>query len=190
MSVVNRSFYGFAVLILLTACSGCTPVHRGKADKEVRSVPDTLTIQEPKVVFQPDSAAVAAAFSLLAGTASFKQKTEEDGASVYDPDSAPLIGDINHDGLPDALKPFSIEGRGGGNNWTAHYAVFINKENKLVFSSIFDRGGDWAERIITFDKIKDNVLYGLEVPNNNFPDLDTIAVNYIYKDKDLIQISK
>ncbi len=100
------------------------------------------------------------------------------------------MGDLNQDGLDDALKAFTIEGRGGGNNWTLHYAVFLNKDHKLVYCNIFNRGGDWAERITTFVSIKNNMLIGYEEPANNFPELDTIPVQYIYKDKELIRISK
>ena len=183
-----RKFSGFATMVLLAACTSHTESSTGNVEPVVKQ--EEAKARYTQGIFQPDAAAVAAAFSLLEETPSFKNEIEDDGASVYDPGLPALIGDINHDGLPDALKPFTIEGRGGGNNWTAHYAVFINKDNKLTFSNIFNRGGDWAERITTFNKIKDNVLCGVEVPNNNFPELDTIVVNYIYKDKDLIQISK
>lgn len=83
--------------------------------------------------------------------------------------------------------PFSIEGRGGGNNWDAHYAIFINKGDKLEYKSSFSRGGDLAERQVQFMSIQNNVIKGAEVPGFKFPEGDSIAVSYIYKKGGLVE---
>src|SRR5436190_13821404 len=36
-----------------------------------------------------------------------------------------VTGDLNHDGIPDAAVLYTIEGMGGGNNYSQYLAVFV-----------------------------------------------------------------
>ena len=138
-----------------------------------------------------DTGIVLSSFKNIVKTAQFRKelqiaKDDSDG-SVFDSERPVLIGDLNGDHLADAIMPFFIEGRGGGNNWDAHYAIFINKGGKLEYKFSFSRGGDLAEQQIQFMSIQDNVVKGAEVPGFKFPEGDSVAVNYMYKKGNLIE---
>ena len=41
-----------------------------------------------------------------------------------------VAGDLNHDGVPDAAVLYTLEGIGGGNNYTQYLAVFLRDKDK------------------------------------------------------------
>ena len=43
----------------------------------------------------------------------------------------PFFGDLNNDGSRDVMIGFVIEGRGGGNKFDVHYAVFFKLKNHV-----------------------------------------------------------
>lgn len=101
----------------------------------------------------------------------------------------PLIfGDMDRDGQPDALVPFTIEGRGGGNNWDAHYAIFIQQKDSFILKGIFDRGGDMADHLTTITKIENDTLKAINTLGESLPDADTSYTRYIFKKDSLIEI--
>ncbi len=177
-----------------------------KAEHENQDLKSSLITKKDTVVIRKDTLIKDAPIRTIDTTevlASFKRtvktdrfikelqingKDNSDGV-IFDSERPILIGDLNGDHLDDAIMPFSIEGRGGGNNWDAHYAVFINKEGKLVYKSSFSRGGDLAERQIQFMSIKNGVIKGMEVPGFKFPEGDSVSVNYVYRKGELIASS-
>lgn len=103
----------------------------------------------------------------------------------------PIVkGDINHDGIADALVPFTVEGRGGGNNWDMHYAVFIGGRKGFHLIGVFDSGGDWADRVTVFKKIKNDVIYAAEDPPNGDPAKASVPSKYILKGRQLVKLKK
>ncbi|MBB6501162.1 hypothetical protein [Pedobacter cryoconitis] len=165
-------------------------------DTKRRSVRDTTVIKDhvkstdKPIISVIDTNAVLAVFKRTAKTERFIKELGVKGnggpdASVFDSERPILIGDLNGDHLEDALMPFSIEGRGGGNNWDAHYAVFINKGGKLEYQYSFSRGGDLGETQVDFINIKDGIIHGMEVPGIHSSEVDSTSVNYIYRKTDL-----
>lgn len=91
-----------------------------------------------------------------------------------------IYGDLNDDQVNDALLFFSLEGVGGGNNWAAHYAAFLNINNDWKYQNQIDAGGDFSDRILEFTKIKNGIIFGNWVGNKD-ESLQEIPVNYIIK---------
>src|SRR5215475_6319132 len=50
-------------------------------------------------------------------------------------------GDLNHDGVSDVAVLYTIEGQGGSNNYIQYLAVFVRKNNTLVFAARQAVGG-------------------------------------------------
>jgi len=96
-----------------------------------------------------------------------------------------ISGDLNNDGIADALMFFVIEGRGHGNNADAHYAIFLNEDNKWNYQCQIDAGGDWAERLTQLDEIKNGKIKGNMIGNKN-KSLPDVPVEFIYKNKSFI----
>ncbi len=69
-----------------------------------------------------------------------------------------ITGDLNHDGVPDLAVLYTIEGTGGGNNYTQYLAVFLRVDGKLVPTAHGVVGGK-GERAVHLASIKDNVIY-------------------------------
>jgi len=160
------------------------------AIRDTTVIKDHVKADDKPIISVIDSNAVLTAFKRTAKTERFIKELGVKGnggpdASVFDSERPILIGDLNGDHLEDALMPFSIEGRGGGNNWDAHYAVFINKGGKLEYQYSFSRGGDLGETQIDFINIKDGIIHGMEVPGIHSSEVDSTSVNYIYRKKDL-----
>jgi hypothetical protein len=52
-----------------------------------------------------------------------------------------LSGDLNHDGLADTVVLYTIEGQGGSNNYIQYLAVFLGRNNALVYATHRAVGG-------------------------------------------------
>jgi hypothetical protein len=70
---------------------------------------------------------------------------------------AVIKGDLNHDGVPDAAVLYTLEGAGGGNNYTQYLAVFLRVDGRLVPVANKAVGGK-LYRSIEIKAIKDNVI--------------------------------
>jgi hypothetical protein len=68
-----------------------------------------------------------------------------------------IKGDLNHDGVPDAAVLYTLEGAGGGNNYTQYLAVFLRVDGRLVPVANKAVGGK-LYRAIEIKAIKDNVI--------------------------------
>ena len=152
---------------------------------------DTLAANTKKPVI--DTTAVLIAFKKASKTEPFTKELDfndknDFNGSIFDSERPIIIGDLNGDHLDDAIMPFSIEGRGGGNNWDAHYAIFINNGGTLTYQYSFDRGGDLAETQINFTSIKDGIIKGMEVPGFHADQGKSSPIEYIYRDKELSEL--
>jgi hypothetical protein len=70
-----------------------------------------------------------------------------------------ISGNLNHDGIPDAAVLYTIEGTGGGNNYTQYLAVFVRDPatHRLVPVAHKAVGGK-LYREISLESIADNVI--------------------------------
>ena len=96
-------------------------------------------------------------------------------------------GDLDGNSSEDALLFFSIEGRDGGNNWDAHYALFINQNNQWKYISQINAGGDFAEYILFLNKIESGKITGNYLSNKD-ESLPEIPVEYVFRNGALINI--
>ncbi|MDV7695521.1 hypothetical protein N6B72_01190 [Chryseobacterium soli] len=191
----------FSLLLAVTILS-CNPNEKGS--QQNKKVTDTIITKETAVkendslvtdVKIPviDTIAVLNAFKKTVTTDQFIKELgiEADGlgGSIFDSERPILIGDLNGDHQDDAIMPFSIEGRQGGNNWDAHYAIFINNNGVLEYKYSFDRGGDLAERQINFKSIKNGIIKGMEVPGFHSEEGNNTPVEYLYRTTDLSEVA-
>lgn len=196
-----KTYFSF---LLITFILSCTPDKKTPqktketndtigSNAAVEKNNDTLAMEVKKTIV--DTTAVLDAFKKITKTDLFIKElgiesNDQDGlgGSIFDSERPILIGDLNGDHLDDAIMPFSIEGRGGGNNWDAHYAIFINSNGTLKYKYFFSRGGDLAETQINFKRIKDRVIKGMEVPGFHSTEEKTTPIEYIYRDTDLSEL--
>ncbi|AZA83690.1 hypothetical protein C1637_14385 [Chryseobacterium lactis] len=195
----NKIYFSLLAIAVIT---GCKPEKKTVSEAKTHDTIHTNTSieKEPdnptKHTKLPvvDTTAVLLAFKKASETKKFGKDLSFDikedlSGSIFDSERPILIGDLNGDQVDDAIMPFSIEGRDGGNNWDAHYAVFINKDGQLQYQYSFDRGGDLAETQTFFKSIKDGVVKGLEEPGFHFPEGESKPVSYVYKNNKLELIS-
>ncbi|WP_131368577.1 hypothetical protein [Chryseobacterium soli] len=191
----------FSLLLAVTILS-CSPNEKGS--QQNKKVTDTIITKETAVKEKDslvtdvkipviDTIAVLTAFKKTVTTDQFIKELgiEADGlgGSIFDSERPILIGDLNGDHQDDAIMPFSIEGRQGGNNWDAHYAIFINNNGVLEYKYSFDRGGDLAERQINFKSIKNGIIKGMEVPGFHSEEGNNTPVEYLYRTTDLSEVA-
>lgn len=96
-----------------------------------------------------------------------------------------LRGDLNGDGTSDALVRFSIEGRGGGNNFDIHYAIFLNVNHQWKYQGQIGGRGDRADRILKIYSIRAGVIVGKWEAKRD-PSLKDIEVEYLLRDGQVI----
>lgn len=115
-----------------------------------------------------DSTALIKAFEKLKSDNSFLADlglTEEKHFSWHMPTKGIIYGDLNKDGSEDALFPFSVEGRGGGNNWDFHYVVFLKKNKQWQYLNQFDAQAGSPNLYYVFKKIENGIIQGALVDN-------------------------
>ncbi|MGX9985462.1 hypothetical protein [Soonwooa purpurea] len=94
-------------------------------------------------------------------------------------------GDLDGEGIEDALLAFSIEGRGGGNNFDAHYAAFLNKNKEWKYGGQLDASIFAEDRFFEIDKIENGNIKGNWVGNKN-ESLAPYAAAYLLKNGEFI----
>jgi hypothetical protein len=102
-----------------------------------------------------------------------------------------LKGDLNHDGVADAAVLYTLEGAGGGNNYTQYLAVFLRVDGRLVPVANKAVGGK-LYRSIAIKAIKDNVILcdTLDYAKNDPACCPTIKgkTQYVLEDKKLKEV--
>ncbi len=99
-----------------------------------------------------------------------RNKIISNKSTVYEAFDQIIWGDLNGDNMVDALLPFWVSERDGGDLSEAYYAVFITKNGKLEYDFSYSTGIagtylDWP--LIQFEKIKDGKIYGRETNKND-----------------------
>ena len=139
---------------------------------------------------EKDSLAVLQAFEKLKTNRAFLKELaliKEKHYQFSDFILKPILGDLNHDETVDALLVFSIENRGGGNNYDIHYAVFMQENKKWNYVSLFDAGTDKSEYFIGFQSIESGIIRGVKLQEDDESTGKPVA--YILKDKEIIETS-
>ena len=86
-----------------------------------------------------------------------KQATQENGEEYKDARKM-LLGDLNHDRVPDFAVLYTIEGQNGTNNYLQYLAVFVRTKGKLVAAAHTVVGGK-LNRDVDLQSIKNNVIH-------------------------------
>ncbi|QOW09220.1 hypothetical protein Q73A0000_02035 [Kaistella flava (ex Peng et al. 2021)] len=148
------------------------------------------TMEVSKNSQKSDSVALIKAFSKLETNLSFLKELGLNGEKhfTWNDDLMKIIsGDLNGDGVQDALLFFSVEGRDGGNNWSTYYAAFLNINKEWKYQSLVNAGGDFSDRILKLTKIENGNILGNWVGNKE-GSLKEIPVNFILKNGVIINI--
>lgn len=96
----------------------------------------------------------------------------------------PLFGDLDKDGVDDALIAFIVEGRGGSNSYDMHYAILLSKNNDWKYQGQFDNNAGAPELFYWFTEIKNGIIQGAIM--NNEDEAYSVPAEFIYKNKSLI----
>jgi len=86
-----------------------------------------------------------------------KQATQENGEEYKDARKT-LLGDLNHDRVPDFAVLYTIESQNGTNNYLQYLAVFVRTKGKLVPAAHTVVGGK-LNRDVDLQSIKNNVIH-------------------------------
>ncbi len=102
------------------------------------------------VVIFLSPAAIAAQANLEKTIDRYIEKIHDD-ASEYKEARKIIYGDVDSDGVKDAVVQYTLEGAGGGNSWGQNLVVFLNK--KGVYKMLVDKtvGGKFFR---SFDLLK------------------------------------
>lgn len=181
-----KRIYPFTIvaLVALTFLSACKPTP-AKEQEQVKQADSSQTAIPDEI--KKDSVALFTVFEKLKTNKDFLKELALNGEKHYrwnDLLEHPIWGDLDGDGVSDALLSFSIENRGGGNNFDLHYAVFLNKNSQWQYQSQFDANAGSPDLYYEFKKIENIMIKGEIMSNND--DSYEIPVAFIFKDKSLV----
>lgn len=109
------------------------------------------------IVFS-SSKTVAAQNNLQKAIKNHIEKVSED-ASEYEKARKIVYGDVDGDGVKDAVVQYTLEGFGGGNSWGQSLAVFLNKKGVYKMAADEVVGGKFF-RSFTVQKIIGKQIVG------------------------------
>ena len=108
-----------------------------------------LSLSRPKTFAQPQDTEVIERFIS-------SQESREKGYLAKGIRTV-VRGDLNHDGIPDAVVLYTFEGQNGTNNYVQYLAVFLRVKGQFVPVASRSVGGKHY-RSIALKAIKDNVV--------------------------------
>lgn len=176
-----KAFFFFSIALLILFGCKETNMESKTADTDILPTADSLP---------SDSVRAVAVFDSLLNDRKFKRKLllYEDQASLERIDEPIVLGDLNKDGWTDALMPFAIVGRGGGNNRTSHYAVLLGtSDGNFRYDFIFNAGGDMTPETIVFKKITPDYMLGY-LRSNLYSDREPTPVRFVFRKGDFISV--
>lgn len=134
-----------------------------------------------------DSIAVMQTFEKLKTDKKFLKDLALENEKIYswNDNMVKIIpGDLNSDEIADALVGFTVEGRGGGNNYDMHYAILLNKNNQYQYQNQFNANAGSPDLFYWFKAIENGIIKGTIRSNSN--DEYEIPVEFIFKNNELI----
>lgn len=93
------------------------------------------------------------------------------------------MGDLNGDGVADALFLIMIEDIGSKGNWRSYYAVFQNENNNWKYQCHLYSGSKRTDLVLEILQIKNEKIIGNWLREE---DKENIPVTYIFKNGRLI----
>ncbi len=145
-----------------------------------------VAIEMPEIV-ENDSAAIMQTFEKLKTDKKFLKDLGLENEKTYswNDDMVKIIpGDLNDDGTADALVGFTVEGRGGGNNYDMHYAILLQKNNQYQYQNQFDANAGSPDHFYGFKKIENGIIKGAILHNTD--ESYEIPVEFIFKNNELV----
>jgi hypothetical protein len=142
---------------------------------------------ETSEIVENDSAAIMQTFEKLKTDKKFLKDVGLENEKTYswNDDMVKIIsGDLDNDGTADALVGFTVEGRGGGNNYDMHYAILLQKNNQYQYQNQFDANAGSPELFYGLKKIENGIIKGAIMGNND--DDYEIPVEFIFKNNELV----
>ncbi len=88
-------------------------------------------------------------------------KTSE-GASEYKEARKIIFGDVDGDGVKDAVVQYTLEGAGGGNSWSQQLAVFVNKRGVYKLAADETVGGKFLRSFAVQRIVKREIIGATE----------------------------
>lgn len=86
------------------------------------------------------------------------KQAKADGSSEYKEARKVLTGDLDGDGDRDAVMQYTLEGAGGGNNWSQMIAIFINNKGAYKFAGEEVVGGKFSVYTSTLASVGRGVI--------------------------------
>ncbi|HRP89299.1 MAG TPA: hypothetical protein PKX92_04625 [Edaphocola sp.] len=171
-------FYIFGLLVIYTSCQSETK----KAE--------TVAVAEQVAPQENDSLAIRLAYEKLKTDPKFLREMGLEGETGYhwydNLDIKIIRGDLDGDGSIDALVPFTIEGRGGGNNADFHYLALLNKNNAWMDGVAMDASVFVDAIIYTAQKIENGIIYGYWQGKQN--DGKPYQSEFVLRNKEFISV--
>lgn len=176
------TFY-FNIIVSALLMISCGQVKTETANQPTENTENSIVSEKPAT----DSIAIMQAFEKLKADKKFLKDLALENEKIFswnDNMVKIISGDLDNDGTSDALVSFSVEGRGGGNNYDMHYAVFLNKNNQYQYQNQFDANAGSPELFYWFKAIENGIIKGAIMSNSN--DKYGVPVEFIYKNRSLI----
>lgn len=114
------------------------------------------------------SAEIKAQASLPKAIAAHINKNIEDG-SEYKENRKIVYGDVDGDGVKDAVVQYTIEGVGGGNSWGQYLAVFLKKKGVYKVAADEVVGGKFFRGFILQKVVGKKIIGATETCPDNGP---------------------
>lgn len=161
-----------SALLLMLAC--------GQSQSQSANIP-------PKSSTNNDSISLMQTFQHLKTDKQFLKDLALENEKVFswnDNMVKPIFGDLDKDGVDDALIAFIVEGRGGSNSYDMHYAVLLSKNNNWKYQGQFDNNAGAPELFYWFTEIKNGIIQGAIM--NNEDEAYSVPAEFIYKNKSFV----
>lgn len=157
MKYQNNRIMKYLFYILITigiySCQS-TP----KADNNLSEPKTELVIQDD------DSTAIKQSFEKLKSNPKFLKDLALDDEDEFrwgdDFMYKVFRGDVDGNGISDALIAFTIENRGGGNNYDFHYAALLNQNGQWNYAGVMDASLLDEDLIFEVESIENEIIKG------------------------------
>jgi hypothetical protein len=100
-----------------------------------------------------------------------------------------FLGDIDSDGLVDALIVYTIEGFNGGNNSATFYTVLLNKNDKLNYKCTIPEPSEIGyNEIVEIKEIKDGIIIGKKYQVDAVDRTEIGAIKWVFDNGTLTKL--
>lgn len=182
----NRiKFYPFLIITFYFLISGCG---QGNTNSVAQTIDTTHIEINATDSLHIDSVAIVNTFQRLKMNNEFLHAVglEKRINFSWNDDSVKILrGDLDDDGVEDALLFFSVEDYNDGKYSDKYYIVFLQKNKQWIYQNLITAGGAMADRILEFEQMQNGIIAGNLVANKN-QSLPLIPVEYVFRDGKMI----